>query len=201
MHQVSRGLLVVLVSLLIGYANPLRADLHTWDINEIFSSADGLIQYIELQERGGQNGQDNLSSSGAFPNHTITSNSKSYTFTSDLPSVITANKFFLIATPGFAALPGAVTPDYTFSAAQTPFFSTLGDTLTFSNVDGFTFTGAQLPLNGHSALRDNGTVVENSPTNFAGQSGHIVVPEPAAWALLAMGGACFYPWLRRKYRR
>ena len=57
-----------------------RGDLHTWDVNEIFSSADGTIQYIEMQERDGQNNQQRLSSSLAFPAHTIKSTANTYTF-------------------------------------------------------------------------------------------------------------------------
>ena len=145
-------------------------DLHTWDINEIFSSADGTIQFIEMQERGGLNNEHRWATSFAFPNHWIKSNTQQKNFTTNLPSTATANKFALIATSAFAALPGAVTPDYIIPSG---FFSINGDTLNFANVDTFTFLGSQLPKDGVHSLLDTFANPSNSPTNFAGQVGSI----------------------------
>lgn len=183
-----------------------RADLHTWDINEIFSSADGSVQFIELQERNGLNGQHKLSSSTLFPNHTLTSsaNSNVFTFLTDLPSSATANKFFLMATANFASLPGGVTPDYIIPAN---FFHLTADTLSFSgNIDTFSFTAGQLPLDGVHSRQDNNTSPINSPRNFAGQQGSVVVPEPSGntlclVGLLMLAGMLLIAWRPARARR
>jgi hypothetical protein len=121
----------------------------------------------------------------------------------------TTQKSFLIATPGFADLEGAVTPDTVMPGA--PFFSVSGDTLIFQTLnptgpvfDTIAFSAGELPLDGVQSLhRENpgGTPAadppgglfsaENSPTNYSGDSGHLMLPEPhpallAAAALLAV---------------
>ena len=35
------------------HAGPALAGIHTWDVNEVFSNADGTIQFVELWESQG----------------------------------------------------------------------------------------------------------------------------------------------------
>lgn len=143
------------------------ADFHLNDIVEIFSNADGTIQYIEMRATA--------NNEHVMAGHSFTSNSKTFVFPSNLPSSNTLNRPWLMATAGFASLPGAVTPDYVI---PDNFFSTNGDTLTL--VGGawgaMTFGSGVLPTDGVNALRKNLTTATNSPTNFAGQSGQVNVP-------------------------
>ena len=75
----------------------------------------------------------------------------------------------LVATAGFAAL-GIVTPDYTMPAGFLPI---AGGTLNYAGVDQITF--GPLPTDGANSLSRGGAAIPNVATNFAGQSGSVVV--------------------------
>jgi hypothetical protein len=153
---------------------------HLWDFTEIFSNADGSVQFVEIFTA-----EDNEQNLNGF---TITSGGNTLTFTSNLPTAATANTWLLAATSNFAALPGAVTPDYIIPAN---FFPTGGGTLNYaSGADVWNF-GA-VPTDGVLALQRNGSSATNSPTNFAGEAGSIdlgtPVPAMSTWAIfLAVG--------------
>ncbi len=106
MSATIRRLLAVFVALVASHAS---ASFHLLIINEIYSNADGTIQYVELRNTGGNTER-------FLGGHTLTSTStrtgvrKTFTFPTDLPGDPT-NKKVLIATQGFADL-GLVTPDY-----------------------------------------------------------------------------------------
>jgi hypothetical protein len=183
-------------------AVPARALFHLWQIEEVFSNADGTIQYIEFHTTS--TFDQNL-----MLNHVLTSNQgltvlDSYTFPSNLGTP-TQNKFFLVATPAFAAAAG-IEPDYTLPAAG---FIQLGVTDTLTLVAAFTppfsFDPPPLPTDGvHSLDASAGfpaVVADNTPTNFAGQTGHLV-PEPEATALgiTAAGALGFFARRRRAAR-
>ncbi len=84
---------------LIASAGTARATFHLWQLNEIYSNADGTVQFIELST--GASGQQFLA------RQTITSSqgatTHSFTFPSNLPGD-TTGRTFLIGTTGFAAL-------------------------------------------------------------------------------------------------
>lgn len=138
-----------------------RAGAHTWRITEVFSNADGTIQFVELRESFGGAGEIFL---GGLP---LTSNSTVFNFSNNLTPP-TSNKYLLVATPAFAALPGAPTPDFTL---PTNFLSTLGDTVRYHVYDTWTF-GA-IPTDGVNSLSRSTGVGPNSPTNYAGQTGSV----------------------------
>ena len=184
-----------LLSFLI-VVTPAKADLHTWAINEIFSNAAGNVQFIEMRELFGSNGQDKLATSSSFA-HTFDTNAinPAYTYLTDLPNAATANKLFLMATSDFDALPNSPTPDYII---PNNFFFVTGDTLNFSEgVSTFTFTNGQLPLNNSSSLNRDFSTGLNSPTNFAGVTGSVVAPEPSGLLLAAMASVAFLALSRR----
>ncbi len=174
----SKGLPIV-VGLLVGiWSQYALATFHLWKIDQIYSNADGSVQYVDFVLP-----PPVIDNEDALSGKTLTAglNSNSLTFGSNLPSVPVAGQHFLVATPGFAAVAG-VTPDYTFSGG--PFFNTSGDTLTYAGgVDTFTFSAP--PLDGIHALNKDNSVVINAPINFAGQQGF--VPEPASWVVLSIG--------------
>jgi hypothetical protein len=147
------------------FATAALATFHTWQIAELYSSADGTVQFIELFEAANSNGQDLLMS------HTLTSSqgvtTRTFTFPSNLPNALTASKRMLIATSGFASL-GVVTPDY---SVPTPFLFPGGGTLDFAGVDAVTYPA--LPTDGVSSIDRSGNRGTNSPTNYAGQTGSI----------------------------
>ena len=152
------------------------ATFHTFDIEEVFSNFDGSVQFIELRESEGVEGNFN------FAGNIMTTTANGYVYPNDLPDTMTANRFVLCATASFLALPGAVSPDYIIPER---FFEILGDTITIlqlpSNdlIDTFTFGGTfLLPTDGSFSLNRDGTTGINSPTNFAGETGSVIAGPP-----------------------
>src|SRR6516164_2932776 len=130
---------------------------HLYTINELYSNADGSIQFIEMSV-GNFNGQ------GFWDGNSISDTQNgvthSFTFPSDLPSEQTANTEVLIATQGFANL-GIVTPDFIIPAN---FLFINGGTFNYANVDSWTYS--QLPTDGSNALYRNSGVAPAVATDF-----------------------------------
>ena len=174
-----------------------HATFHSWEINELFSNDDGTIQFIELFEAKGDDDSHLLFSDDPPAELSSTSTDGSIThsmmFPNDLPSNLTANKFFLIATSGFASLAGAVMPDYIMADS---FLFIGGGTVDFGLgvsevIHGILPTDGILSLNLNVDSTGVISTVTNSPTNFAGAVGSIdvsaVVPVPAAVWLFSSG--------------
>lgn len=167
-------LLLLPLAGLMGFAAPstpsipaaLPVGSHTWDFTEVFSNADGTIQFIELKECCGGAGETGL------PGHTLSSNGNSWVIPGPALTAPTSSKHFLIATAGFAALPGAPTPDRIIPAGSVPFLSSAGDTLTYVPWDTWTF--GNVPIDGVNSLKRNGTISINNPTNYAGATGTVI---------------------------
>ena len=160
--SVSTTFRYVLASLLLlTFAGPAQADFHKFEIREIFSNADGSVQFVELIAT-----KDDQEALGG---HLLTSNSSSYTFPGHLPSVNTDGRSVLVATTAFAALPGAPTPDYIL---PDHFLSSGGDTIDYGD-DTHVVQYNSLPTDGLTSINQNGTLSTNSPRNFAGASGSI----------------------------
>jgi hypothetical protein len=175
---------------LVSDISPARAAFHLWQVKEVFSNADGSVQFIEMF--------DSFGGETAMANQTVTANSDGNIKTFKFPSVLSTNTpgSLLIATSGFGSLPGGVTPDFTFSQSLTPvsgsFFNPNATNLTFTfsgNGDAVTFPGATLPKDGIHSLTDanahdfptatsaiNSGV--NSPTNLLGNSGSVNLSTP-----------------------
>jgi hypothetical protein len=170
-----------------------QANFHLWQVKEVFSNHDGSVQFIELF--------NSFSNEQFISGHAVRANSdgaiKNYPFTGNLTvpaGGTTAGKHMLLATPGFAALAGGVTPNFTLPdpAVNGPFFdpNATSITITFDgSSDSFAFAGATLPTDGINSLTDanafgspnnptNIGATMNSPTNFAGAVGSVDVPPP-----------------------
>jgi hypothetical protein len=166
----------ILAAAALALSAPALATYHTFVISEVFSSADGKIQFVELLESApddpyygtsGGNGQNlwagkTLVSSSGASQHT-------FTFPSNLPSPVTAGKSVLVGTQSFAAL-GAVTPDY---VVPDGFLFTTNGSVNYASVDAITYVS--LPTDGVSSLERGGQPAPNTPTNFAGLSAHVAV--------------------------
>jgi hypothetical protein len=146
-----------------------------FQIEELYSNADGTVQYLVLHETAGSNGLQGLHLAALTSNHS--GSSKTYLFTNDLPSNLTANTRVLVATEGFAAL-GVVVPDY---VVPNQFFATDAATLIFDGTDPFGYSS--LPTDGVNATFISGgtpgvgpvvTVSPNVATNFAGNSASVI---------------------------
>jgi hypothetical protein len=171
-------------------ALPSPAAFHLWQIKEVFSNADGSVQFIEMF--------NSFNNENAVNGQTLRTNSdgviKNFTVVGNLTSAATANRHMLFATPGFNTLPGGVTPDRTLPnpGVSGPFFNPNATSITITFVgsgDSMTFSGATLPKNGYQSLTDtaavgvppgtpNITVTTNSPTNFANVTGSVNLITP-----------------------
>ncbi|MEP7084209.1 MAG: hypothetical protein ABI854_05680, partial [Betaproteobacteria bacterium] len=146
-----------------------QASFHTFQFNELYSNADGNIQFVELRESQGAFGQNFLG--GVTLTSSNGATQKSFTFDRNLPSSATAGTFVLIATQGFAAL-GLVTPDY---IVPDGFFPLGSGTLNYDGVDTLTYSG--LPADGTTSISRSGVTQTNSPRNFAGASASVTGPQ------------------------
>jgi hypothetical protein len=167
-------------AVLIGAAVLLQAagasaGIHTWDVREVFSNFDGTIQYVELIDRGTTGAEVGVG------NGSLSSAAHSFSWSNGPvdPGVDgTDGKSYLIATAGFAALPGAPVPDVIIPAANVPFFDVDGDTISFAGVDTLTFGLGEVPTNGTDSLSEPlgvGAAVAgpNTPKNYAGVEGSV----------------------------
>lgn len=158
---------MLLVAVVVGLkANLAWAAAHTWDVNEVFSNADGTIQFVELREANGTPNEINV---GGRP---ISSSSFAHSFTID--SNVTSpssNRHLLFATQAFADLPGAPTPDQIIPAGLVPFFDVTGDTVTYNPYDSFVF--GPVPTDGVHSMNDGNIVAINTPTNYAGDTASV----------------------------
>lgn len=161
MSNKKSALVFALLASLLLMASPAQATFHLWTINEVFSSADGTVQFIELSST--VTGQENLSG------HTLVATdgaqgSNSFQFTSNLGGD-TANKTVLLATATFASLTG-LTPDYTIPSG---FLFVDGGTLNFAEGSStLTYSAAQLPKNGVQSINRDLQAQNASPKNYAG---------------------------------
>jgi hypothetical protein len=182
-------LAVTAAAMLLSTAAPVHAAFHLWTISEVYSDASGSLQFIELVDNNGSQqfvgGQTfNLSNSG----NTIT---HSYTFPNSF-GVDSFGHHMLLGTAGIQAA-GGPTPDFII---PNNFIFTAGGNISFYNASG-AYPG--LPTDGNLSYTWGGGTAANTPENFAGQTGHVTVPEPASASLLLAGiGALTV--LRRRIR-
>ena len=165
---------LVCAVLLVTTTAPALAKNHLWRVKEVFSNPDGTIQFIELAACCGSSNEFFLE--GQIVSSDATGNS--FVIPSDVEPP-TLNKHYLLATSGFAALPGAPTPDRTIVNG---FFSIDGDTIRYAVNDLFTF-GVGFPTDGVTSLNkdpdditDTTFPATNSPTNYADVTGSVTVP-------------------------
>lgn len=142
---------------------------HTWVINELFSNADGTVQFVELFELNGVASElavDGLDLRSVFHS----TNTITLLHTIEAP---TTNKYLLGGTAAFASLPGS--PDLDFTIPDRFLNRTGADTITYGPVpyDTFSYGAGQLPTNGINARRRGGTTGQNTPRNYAGVEGFV----------------------------
>ena len=149
--------------LVFALVGPAAAAFHLFRINEVYSSADGTVQFVELKESTGSDLESFWG--GNALTSTQGSTVRTFIFPANLPSTSTASKSVVVATPAFAAAAG-ITPDFVVPA---PFLFPGGGTINYAGVDSGTY--AALPTDGVTAIDRNGVRALATPTNFAGQTG------------------------------
>jgi len=142
----------------------IEASFHFWDINEIYSNADGKRQFVELVTSS--DGQQFLIG------HTISANSdgviKIYTWTDNSPSP-TSNTKILLATASLAATPGFPTPNFII---PDNFIVPTAETIiiNFGESSDVVIINGGLPIDGLNSVNDGGTAQIATPTNYAGET-------------------------------
>jgi hypothetical protein len=179
---------------------PSSAASHLWRFSELYSSPDRSIQFIEMQEVGGS------AIEWGIGNHWYRTNTYNLDLSdllgSNLPNVSTANKKFLVGSESYAALPGVPPPDYTIPDGA---IDPSGDTVMWWFYQTIAIPPQTMPSDGLRSLYITNpqesnpapifAIAFNSPTNFAGQTGMVVISQavPAAsppWlGLLGVGVA------------
>ena len=160
-----------------------RADFHKWQIAEVFTNADGTVQFIEFFT----NDIDPQNLLKSKEKVRIVTNEQTFVFPSDLGAPQTGDRRMLIGTAAFEALPGAPTLDYTISAN---FFSTSGGVLIeYVDEDDVIDSVSPSPLatDGILSWNRNDSLL-NSPTNFAGDTGSVDAPGGGSAVVPALSG-------------
>lgn len=168
-------LLAYLLAAILLMEASARATFHLWKVTEIYSSADGSVQFVELTNSSSFNVENVLSGhsiicSNQFESHT-------YTFPTNLPAT-TANKTLLIGTANLVFTPGGLRPDYVLTNAV-PFLLPNSGTVNYADADLVTYTN--LPTDGvGSLIRSNGAsgpmifTAKNFLKNYSGATNSIV---------------------------
>ena len=157
-------------------ASEAHALSHLWRFNEFYSSPDRKVQFIEMQEIGGSPVEN------AIANHWYATNSYNLDHSELVETDLigdTANKKFLVGTVSYAALPGVPAPDYVIPDGA---IDPSGDTVVWWFYQTIVIPPGVMPSDGVQSI----TVVDpllptysvgtNSPTNFAGDTGTVVLP-------------------------
>ena len=168
-------------------AVPVHAAFHLFRIAQVYSNADGTLQYVMLQESTGSN-NENLWFGNRIETTDAQSVKKQFTFPSNLPSPITQNRSVLVGTAGLSTI--GITPDFT---VPDHFVPTSGGKVQYAGVDEITIPA--LPTDGATAVTRNGTPTPAMATNFAGITVTLVPPAPSTPDLNQHGltGSWFEP--------
>lgn len=160
---IRRILLLSLVLLsLIAATRPASASFHLWAMTELYSNADGSVQFLEMRALSG--------SEEFFAGHVLTASGGGVTHRFTVPDNLpgdSSGRTMIFGTQGFAAL-GVVQPDF---VVPNGFFPIGGGTANWADADVWNY-GA-LPTDGNLSLARDGSTAANSPRNFAGQTGHV----------------------------
>ncbi|MEP7182871.1 MAG: hypothetical protein ABI886_11850 [Betaproteobacteria bacterium] len=159
-----------IAALVVALAAPAaEATFHTFRIEQVYSNADGSIQYVMLHEASNAGGQ-NLWAGHALM-ATAGTSTKTFAFSANLPSSATADRRVLVATAAFAAAAG-IAADYTMPDRFVP---TAGGQLDFAGVDAIALP--PLPTDGTNAVDRSGASTPNAPRNFSGLAA-MLIPAP-----------------------
>jgi hypothetical protein len=159
----------------------IREVSRLWRFSEFYSSPDRTIQFIEMQEVGGSAIEHNISE------HWFKTTGYNQSMTdllgSDLPPESTANKKLLVGSDSYATLSGLPPPDYTIPDGA---IDPAGATVTWWLYQEVVIPPATMPSEGTNSLHVTNPSQFNppsiwatgpsSPTNFAGQTGSVVLP-------------------------
>jgi MYXO-CTERM domain-containing protein len=182
-NRIVHSLIVLLA--LTAFPSVSQASFHLWRIKEVYSNADGRVQFIELIVPSATDDGETQLNGKTIVVTAPGGGTNTFTFNSNLTAP-TGGKHLLIATPGFAAIPGAPSPDFTLPCG--PFFDKSAPTITITFANGqdtmtILQTPTAFPTDGVNSINDSNfnagmstlTSATNSPTNYAGTSGTLAL--------------------------
>ncbi len=148
---------------------------HLWEISQIFSNADGSVQFIELHNRF--NNEQVVGGHSVFTYRDGGEDEQRFTFPSNLPGSLTANRFMLLATGPIEG----VEPDYVIPQNFIPIeFEETGtfdmeDMASASNFNILTYEF--IPTDGFRSLDRDGNIQDPATvTNFGGDTAELSPP-------------------------
>jgi hypothetical protein len=162
--------LIPVVVLLLSVAGRAHAAFHLWAITQIYSNSDGSLQFIEMIDNSG--GQQFVGGQSI----TVLNGGSMHPFT--VPNNLSTDSFhheLLFGTSKLEAA-GGPKPDFIIPNG---FLFTGGGTIDFFGTSGGTngLSYPALPTDSvHALTYNNGPVVINSPQNFLGQTGAVLLP-------------------------
>lgn len=174
------GMSVFLWMLLSSFSH---AQLAGWTIAEIYSSANGSVQFIELSTQPAAGG---LLGAGYQFNSQNAAGTQSHFYATGVSQFSGGGfQYLLFASSGFTQLPGAITPDYILP--NNFLFSPTGslNVQTISGQFGSSLIYSGLPTDGLHGLNASGGVVPAIAENYSGQI--FAIPEPSTLALAGLG--------------
>jgi len=160
---------LVLTATLIG-PEPAVAGSHLWRFNEVFTNADGTVQFIEMVECCGSTIERALGGKWIL----AVAVDRQFGFPSNI-SGDTSHKYLLLATQSYADLPGVPAPDFIIPDGFLPLE---GETLEYWLYTAATWSYGPLPTDGITSMNQDGTTDVNSPTNYAGETGVVDLTVP-----------------------
>jgi hypothetical protein len=178
---------IPLFVLMLLVAAPARGAFHLWELSEVYTNADGSVQFIEFFTTS--------SFQQFLIEHQLQAITEGvpesiYTFPANLPvgsGESTANRHFVFASGDFEAAFGIV-PDYAWTGAFSFINVGTNDFVSLIGAPGGNVSLAGLPTDGaQSLLGDGATLATPTPTNFAGEVGTLPEPGAAVLAVIAIG--------------
>lgn len=169
---------------------PGHAAFHFWNLSEVFTNSSGTLQFIELI--GLADGQNIVGGQQIGVNNVAGTTTNTFTLPAGNLPPNTVNRNLLFGTAGLQAA-GGPAPDYII---PNNFLFSGGGTINFFGQNSGPYSA--LPTDGVSSRIWGAGNAANSPTNFAGQSGVVGVPEPGTTALLVTGGLAILLMKRRR---
>ena len=168
-----------------------QAAFHLWTITEVYTDSTGNLQFIELVDNFG--GQNFIGGQGFQVSNVGNTLTHTYTFPTSLPSD-GAGTHLLLGTAGIQAA-GGPAPDFII---PNNFLFAAGGSFSFYNASG---AYPALPTDGSLSYTWGGGTAVNSPVNFSGNSGKVVVPEPTSLSLIGLMGCSLWCAFRSSRRR
>ena len=168
-------------------AGSSQAAFHLWNIHEVYTDNSGTFQFFELLCP--------FSSQTFTAGQSIQVGNGVATNTFVIPGNLSSdslNRAWLFGTAGIHAA-GAPTPDFII---PNNFLFASGGTINFFGANSGAYTA--LPTDGTLSRTWGGGNAVNTPQNFAGQTGQVIVPEPGAVSLLALGAVAALGALRKR---